>query len=140
MRRFELAEPRTLEEACGLLSDNSEARAIAGGTALLTLIKHGLFLPKTLVNLKKIKDAPEIDYDSQQGLRIVGAVSPHPVRIDKAEEMARGQRLTLRLMEQIATEASRAVDPVDDLRGPADYKRHLVQVLVPRALSTVAQS
>jgi len=42
-------------------------------------------------------------------------------------------------MEQIA-EASPAVDPIDDLRGPADYKRHLVQVLVPRALSTVAQS
>jgi carbon-monoxide dehydrogenase medium subunit len=62
------------------------------------------------------------------------------VRIDKAEEMASGQRLDVKLMEQIATEASRAVDPIDDLRGSADYKRHLVRVLVPRALSTVAQS
>ena len=283
MRRFELVEPRTLEEACGLLSDNNEARAIAGGTALLTLIKHGVFLPKTLVNLKKIKGATEIDYDPQRGLRVgalttiydvessplvqrhypvladachvvanirirnvatiggnvahgdyqsdpptvlvaldaglelmrrnakrqikiadflrgsyetalepdelvaailippaanlkgayikfttgsseerpcagiavlakmengtcrslslvVGAVSPRPVRIDKAEEMASGQRLDVKLMEQIATEASRAVDPIDDLRGSADYKRHLVQVLVPRALSTVAQT
>jgi carbon-monoxide dehydrogenase medium subunit len=74
MRRFELVEPRTLEEACGLLSDNNEARAIAGGTALLTLIKHGVFLPKTLVNLKKIKGATEIDYDPQRGLR-VGALT-----------------------------------------------------------------
>jgi aerobic carbon-monoxide dehydrogenase medium subunit len=65
-------------------------------------------------------------------------VSPRPARIDKAEEMARGQRLTVK--EQIATEASRAVDPIDDFRGLADYKRHLVQVLVPRPLSTVAQS
>ena len=71
---------------------------------------------------------------------VVGAVSPRPVRIDKAEEMASGQRLDVKLMEQIATEASRAVDPIDDLRGSADYKRHLVQVLVPRALSAVAQS
>jgi carbon-monoxide dehydrogenase medium subunit len=283
MRPFALAEPRTLEEACGLLSDDNEARAIAGGTALLILIKHGVFLPKTLVNLKKIKDATEIEYDSRKGLRIgaltsiydvesaplvrrhypvladachvvanirirnmatlggnlahgdyqsdpptalvaldagielvrrnvkrqikiaeflrgsyetalepgelvsailippasdlrgtyikfttgsseerpcagiavlakmendicrslslvVGAVSPRPVRIAKAEEMARGQRLTVKLMAQIATEASRAVDPIDDLRGPADYKRHLVEVLVPRALSKVAQS
>jgi len=46
----------------------------------------------------------------------------------------------VKLMEQIATEASRAVDPIDDLRGSADYKRHLVRVLVPRALSTVTQS
>ena len=59
---------------------------------------------------------------------------------DKAEEMASGQRLDVKLMEQIATEASRAVDPIDDLRGSADYKRHLVQVLVPRALSTVRKS
>jgi len=43
-------------------------------------------------------------------------------------------------MEQIATEANRAVDPIDDLRGPGDYKPHLVQLLVARALSTVAQS
>ena len=54
MRRFELAEPQTLEEACALLSDDGDAKALAGGTALLTLIKHGIFIPKTLVNLKKI--------------------------------------------------------------------------------------
>ena len=35
----------------------------AGGTALLIVIKHGiLFIPKTLVNLKKIEGAAEITY------------------------------------------------------------------------------
>ena len=53
MRNFELAEPNTLKEACALLSDHAEAKVIAGGTALLTLIKHGIFVPQTLVNLKK---------------------------------------------------------------------------------------
>ena len=47
---------------------------IAGGTALLTLIKHGIFVPKTLVNLKKIKGASDISYDAQTGLR-VGALA-----------------------------------------------------------------
>ena len=74
MRRFELAEPSTLKEACALLSDNAEAKVIAGGTALLTLIKHGIFVPKTLVNLKKIKGASDISYDAQTGLR-VGALA-----------------------------------------------------------------
>ena len=74
MRRFELAEPSSLKEACALLSDNAEAKVIAGGTALLTLIKHGIFVPKTLVNLKKIKAASDISYDAQTGLR-VGALA-----------------------------------------------------------------
>jgi len=63
MRRFELAEPKTLEEACTLLSDDGDAKALAGGTALLTLIKHGIFIPKTLVNLKKIGGLSGIDYN-----------------------------------------------------------------------------
>ena len=74
MRHFELVDPGTLKEACALLSDNEEAKVIAGGTALLTLIKHGIFVPKTLVNLKKIKGASDISYDAQTGLR-VGALA-----------------------------------------------------------------
>ena len=70
MRRFELAEPQTLEEACSLLSDDDDAKPVAGGTALLTLIKQGVFIPKTLVNLKKIPAASDIDYDAHRGLRI----------------------------------------------------------------------
>jgi CO/xanthine dehydrogenase FAD-binding subunit len=62
MRRFDLAEPSNLDEACALLTENGEAKAIAGGTAFLTLIKHGIFVPKTLVNLKKIKAGNDIIY------------------------------------------------------------------------------
>ncbi len=53
MRHFELVEPGTLKEACALLSDNEEAKVIAGGTALLTLIKHGIFVPKDARQSKK---------------------------------------------------------------------------------------
>ena len=57
MRRFELIEPKSLAEACSLLAENADAKVVAGGTALLTIIKQGLLLPKILVNLKKIRDA-----------------------------------------------------------------------------------
>ena len=70
MRRFDLVEPTSLEDACGLIANNNDAKAIAGGTALLTLIKHGIFVPKTLINLKKIQAASDITYDAQTGLRI----------------------------------------------------------------------
>ena len=282
MRRFDLVEPTTLEEACGVIVDNGEAKVIAGGTALLTLIKHGIFVPKILVNLKKIKAAGEISFDPQAGLRIgalaaiydieasplvrqhypvlaeachvvanirirnmatlggnvahgdyqsdpptvlvaldaavellsragrrqikltdflkgsyetalepgelisalivppagrlrgtytkfttgsseerpcvgiaalasmdqdicvelrlvIGAVSPKPLRFKSGESMARGEKLTAALIERIALAAGQSVDPIDDLRGTAAYKRHVVHVLVRRALSAAAQ-
>lgn len=282
MRDFEIAEPKTLQEACAFLGNDAEAKPVAGGTALLTIIKQRLLLPKVLVNLKKIHDASEITFDPQNGLRIgalatineietsslvqlhhpslaeachvvanirirnmatvggnlahgdyqsdpptvlaaldatveitsargtramklsefqrgsyetalepgeliaailipplargfdgvymkfttgsseerpcagiaalarvetgicrelrlaVGAVSPRPVRITAAEEMARGRNLNGELIERIAAEAARAVDPIEDVRGPAAYKRRVVQVLTRRAIAAIA--
>ena len=60
MRRFELVEPRTVAEACACLADDPTAKAISGGTALLILIKHGVFVPTTLVNLRKIDGAASV--------------------------------------------------------------------------------
>jgi carbon-monoxide dehydrogenase medium subunit len=282
MQRFDLVEPKTLHEACVALGVAEDVKVIAGGTALLTIIKQGLLLPKCLVNLKKVRGASEIDFDARRGLRIgalatiseietspivkqhypalgeachvvanirirnmatiggnlahgdyqsdpptvlaaldanveitsqrgtremplgefqrgsyenvlgpgelitaisipplpqelkgfyikfttgsseerpcagiaalarledgicqelrlaVGAVSQRPVRITAGEEMARGQHLNAELIERIAAEAARVVDPIEDVRGPADYKRHLVQVLTRRAIAATA--
>ena len=68
----------------------------------------------------------------------VGAVSPRPIRITAGEDAARDMILTDRLIESIAAEAARSIDPIDDVRGPADYKRHLVGVLVRRAIAALA--
>lgn len=282
MRAFELLEPRSLAEACAVLAAETDAKPIAGGTALLTIIKQGLQRPKCLVNLTKIRDGSAISFDPQKGLRIgglatineietsplvrahcpvlaeachvvanirirnmatiggnlahadyqsdpptvltaldalvelackrgtrqmklsefqrgsyetaletgelitailippmpqdlkgvyikfttgssgerpcagvaalarmengacrelrlaVGAVSQRPVRITAGEDMARGKDLNKDLIEAIAAEAARAVDPIEDVRGPVDYKRHLVQVLTRRAITALA--
>jgi carbon-monoxide dehydrogenase medium subunit len=279
MRYFDLAEPKSLAEACAVLADNPEAKPLAGGTALLNLIKHGLYQPTTLVNLNKIENGAAITYDPRLGLRIgalariydvesspllrqhyptlaeachsvanirirnmatlggnlahadyqsdppavlialdagvelscrsglrelqiadflrgtyetvlendelitavtvppmpegmrgvyvkfttgsseerpcagvaalvrmdnsvcqelrlvVGAVSPTPIRITAGETLAQREKLTPALIAAIAKEASRSVDPIDDIRGPADYKRHLVEVLTRRAVA-----
>jgi CO/xanthine dehydrogenase FAD-binding subunit len=55
MRRFEMFEPKSIEEACKILPEHEDVKVIAGGTALLILIKHGVLVPKTLINLKKLK-------------------------------------------------------------------------------------
>ena len=278
MRRFEILEPKSVQAACKMLSEEEGVKLIAGGTALLILIKHGILLPKTLINLKKIKGAAEIAYSPKDGLRIgglasifdvesspvvrqhypllaeachvvanirirnmatiggnlahadsqsdppaalvaldasvemtnrsrsrsaklsdfllgtyetgleadelltailvpppapdtkatymkfttrssedrpcagvaalvrcsngiceearvvVGAVSPAPVIVTD-QSLVKGKKLSPELISEIARKAGEAVDPVEDLRGPVDYKRQLVRVLVRRALT-----
>ncbi|MGH7873805.1 MAG: FAD binding domain-containing protein, partial [Candidatus Binatia bacterium] len=65
---------------------------------------------------------------------VVGAVSPTPVVVTD-QGSVRGKKLSSDLIEGIALKAQAAVDPIDDLRGTADYKRQLVKVLVRRALT-----
>ena len=79
MRRFELLEPTSLREACEMLAADEEAKLIAGGTALLVLIKQGIFRPETLINLKKVQGASEISYDPERGLRLGAMASIHHV-------------------------------------------------------------
>ena len=61
MTPFELAEPKTLKEAVGLLdADDPTVRPIAGGTALMLMMKAGVFRPTKLVSLRAIKELSSI--------------------------------------------------------------------------------
>ena len=52
MTAFELVEPSSLGEALGLLDpDDPAVRPIAGGTALMLMMKTGLYRPRRLVSL-----------------------------------------------------------------------------------------
>lgn len=53
---FELAEPRTLCDAAGLLdAEDPTVRPIAGGTALMLMMKSGVFQPARLVSLRGVE-------------------------------------------------------------------------------------
>ncbi|MPZ58964.1 MAG: xanthine dehydrogenase family protein subunit M [Rhizobiales bacterium] len=55
MTPFELMEPQTLQEAVGLLDpDDASVRPVAGGTALMLMMKAGVFAPTRLVSLQHI--------------------------------------------------------------------------------------
>lgn len=59
MRPFDYVRPASLGEAIGLLDgDGDAARPLAGGTDLLTLMKHEISTPGLLVDLKRL---PELD-------------------------------------------------------------------------------
>ena len=75
MRPFEIAEPTTLDEAVTLLHDDEGARPIAGGTALLLMVKSGLFQPEQLVSLRHLRaDLTSIERQDDGSIR-VGAMT-----------------------------------------------------------------
>ena len=63
----------------------------------------------------------------------LNSVASTIVRAKRAEEVLRGHNLTDEVLREAGEVAASEVDPVDDNRGSADYKRDLVKVLVRRA-------
>ena len=65
---------------------------------------------------------------------VVGSVSAVPTRSDKADELLSGSKTQVEnQLTDAAEELAQAADPVDDLEGSADYKRHLIGVFMRRA-------
>jgi carbon-monoxide dehydrogenase medium subunit len=69
--------------------------------------------------------------DLRLGLNSVG---PKIFRARKSEEVVRGQRINEKLVTQMAEVAADEADPIEDVRGSADYKREMVKVMVRRAM------
>jgi aerobic carbon-monoxide dehydrogenase medium subunit len=61
----------------------------------------------------------------------VGATA---VRLSAAEELLKGERPAQALIEEGARRAAQEVEPLTDRQGSAEYRRHLVRILVERAL------
>jgi carbon-monoxide dehydrogenase medium subunit len=77
MIRFDYQEPTTVKKALALLEKHGdEARAIAGGTSLLIMMRQRLLMPKVVVSLARIPKFDRISYNSKTGLRI-GAGARH---------------------------------------------------------------
>lgn len=79
----------------------------------------------------------EVD-DSGQNITnaraVVGSVSAMPGRSDKTDSMLAGSRSQVeKQLDGAAHALADAADPVDDLQGSAEYKRHLIGVFLKRA-------
>jgi carbon-monoxide dehydrogenase medium subunit len=68
---FELAQPKSLAEAIRLLDpDDSTVRPMGGGTALMLMMKAGVFRPSKLVSLRNIESRYAAIAADADGLRI----------------------------------------------------------------------
>jgi carbon-monoxide dehydrogenase medium subunit len=69
----------------------------------------------------------------------LGAVAPTPLLAAEAGEWLAGRPATLDSFAQAGELAKKAARPISDMRGPADYRLHLVGVLTRRALARAAE-
>lgn len=68
----------------------------------------------------------------------IGAAAEKPHIQDEALALAIGRPLDAQIIEQIADAYADTIDPIDDLRGSAWYRREISRVLVSDALSDLA--
>ena len=77
MMPFKLAEPTTLQEAVNLLdAEDPTIRPLSGGTALMLMMKSGLFVPSTLVSLQQVEDDCHGVTTQDDGSLNIGALTP----------------------------------------------------------------
>ncbi len=70
-----------------------------------------------------------------QDIRIaLGAVGMTAIHATQAEDILRGQTLTEDNIRACAASVKDVVDPLDDYRGSADYKREMSEVMTRRAI------
>src|ERR1700731_4267098 len=85
MTAFELVEPSSLGEALGLLDpDDPAVRPIAGGTALMLMMKTGFYQPRRLVSLRALGRALTVIAATPEGGLDIGAM----VRLAQIERSA----------------------------------------------------
>lgn len=68
----------------------------------------------------------------------LGAVAPTIIRAKEAEEYLIGQKLTTEVIAAAAVKTMGASRPISDVRGSAQYRRRMVEVITRRALTALA--
>jgi carbon-monoxide dehydrogenase medium subunit len=70
---------------------------------------------------------------SRAAIAITG-VTDKAYRAERIEQMLTGKRLDTKLIETAAAEATRNIEVVEDINGSSEYRKHLTEVYVARAI------
>jgi aerobic carbon-monoxide dehydrogenase medium subunit len=129
MTPFELAEPTTIEDALRLLDpDDGAVRPVGGGTALMLMMKAGVFQPARLVSLRRITALSRIATTPDGGLAI-GALTPLAA-VERSPEVARAASVIVRTMRRLSNIRVRNVATVGGCLAHGDPHMDLPPVLM----------
>lgn len=129
MTPFDLAEPATLKEALALLDpDDPTVRPVGGATALMLMMKAGVFQPRRLVSLRRLTSLSAITETGDGGL-VIGALTPLGV-VERSAAVARAAPVVVRTMRRLSNVRVRNVATVGGCLAHGDPHMDLPPVLM----------
>jgi carbon-monoxide dehydrogenase medium subunit len=130
MTPFDLVEPGSLKEAIAMIDpDDSDVRPIAGGTALMLMMKAGVFRPRRLVSLRKLGDGFTRIAAAPSGELTIGALAPLAA-LEHSPEVARHAPVIARTMKRLSNVRVRNVATVGGALAHGDPHMDLPPVLI----------
>jgi len=135
MRPFELQQPKTLPEAIALLGGEG-ARPMGGGTALMLMMKAGVYRPTRLVSLQKL-DLSFIRNSASGGLEI-GAMTTLRA-LEKSEFVESKFPVITRTLRTLSNVRVRSVATVGGALAHADPHMDLPPLLCALGASVVVE-
>lgn len=130
MTPFEIAEPRSLREAIGLLDpEDSSVRPIAGGTALMLMMKSGFFRPRRLVSLRAVESTYSRTKIDEDGSLRIGALTPLAI-VEHSREVRDAAPVIAQTLRTLSNVRVRNVATIGGHLAHADPHMDLPPVLV----------
>jgi len=130
MTPFELVEPTSLHEAIALLDpDDATVRPIAGGTALMLMMKAGVFRPTRLVSLRNLGDRFARIATGGDGHVTIGAMTAL-AEVERSADVARVAPVIPRAMRRLSNIRVRNVATVGGNLAHGDPHMDLPPVLI----------
>jgi len=129
MTPFELAEPSSLRDAIALLDpDDPSVRPLGGGTALMLMMKSGVFAPTRIVSLRGIEPKLFEIKAGADGLRI-GAMAALG-KLERSDEVRKAAPVITRTLRTLSNVRVRNVATLGGHLAHADPHTDLPPVLI----------
>jgi carbon-monoxide dehydrogenase medium subunit len=127
---FELIEPASLKDAIALIDpDDPTVRPIAGGTALMLMMKAGVFQPRRLISLRKLDGNLAGITAAPSGELVIGALTALST-IEHSPEVARYAPVIVRIMARLSNVRVRNVATVGGALAHGDPHMDLPPVAI----------
>jgi carbon-monoxide dehydrogenase medium subunit len=127
---FEMVEPGSVKEAIALIDpDDPDVRVIAGGTALMLLMKAGVFQPRRLVSMGKFSESLSGIAAAPSGELRIGAMTALSA-VEHSPQVLRHAPVIGRTMGRLSNVRVRNVATIGGALAHADPHMDLPPVLI----------